>query len=76
MQTRAQAGKFLPNPKYHQNLTTSTTPDISLIPKTVCAALRDPCWLAVMQVEYRALMENKTWRLVPRPRGSNIVTSK
>ncbi|XP_037474724.1 xaa-Pro dipeptidase-like [Triticum dicoccoides] len=28
------------------------------------------------QVEYRALMENRTWRLVPRPCGTNIVTGK
>ena len=29
-----------------------------------------------MQVEYRALMENRTWTLVPRPRNANIVTGK
>ncbi|KAM3366771.1 hypothetical protein ACQJBY_015855 [Aegilops geniculata] len=29
-----------------------------------------------MQVEYAALMQNRTWSLVPRPRGANIVTGK
>lgn len=76
MLTRAQAGKFFPNPKYQQNLTTTVAAAISSIPKSVRAALRDPCWLAAMQVEYRALMENKTWRLVPCPREANIVTGK
>jgi hypothetical protein len=29
-----------------------------------------------MQDEYRALMSNRTWELVPRPPGANIVTGK
>ena len=29
-----------------------------------------------MQEEYRALMANNTWKLVPRPPGANIVTGK
>jgi hypothetical protein len=73
MITRAQIGTFKPNPKY-ANL--ATTPSISPIPKTVRAACRDPCWLTAMQEEYRALMANRTWTLVPRPPGANIVTGK
>jgi histone deacetylase 1/2 len=29
-----------------------------------------------MQEEYRALMENRTWTLVPRPPGANVVSGK
>ncbi|XP_020199761.1 uncharacterized mitochondrial protein AtMg00820-like [Aegilops tauschii subsp. strangulata] len=77
MTTRAQAGKFLPNPKYADNLTaTVADTTISPIPRSVRSALQDPCWLSAMQVEYRALMENATWRLVPRPPGVNVVTGK
>ncbi|XP_073357810.1 uncharacterized protein [Aegilops tauschii subsp. strangulata] len=76
MITRAQAGRFFPNPKYHQSLLAATDDSVSPVPKTVRAALRDPNWLAAMQVEYAALMQNRTWSLVPRPRGANIVTGK
>jgi histone deacetylase 1/2 len=73
MVTRAKNGIFQPNPKYAHLATTRT---ISPIPKTVQTALRDPCWLTAMQEEYKALMANKTWTLVPRPPGANIVTGK
>jgi hypothetical protein len=29
-----------------------------------------------MEEEYRALLSNGTWELVPRPRGFNVVTGK
>ncbi|WVZ70187.1 hypothetical protein U9M48_018873 [Paspalum notatum var. saurae] len=29
-----------------------------------------------MTDEYRALIDNETWRLVPRPQGANVVTGK
>jgi hypothetical protein len=67
MITRAQKGIFRPNPKY-THLATDTT--VSPIPKTVRTALRDPLWLTAMQEEYRALMANNTWTLVPRPPGA------
>ena len=73
MITRAQNGIFRPNPKYAN---VATTQDISPIPKSVRTALRDPSWLTAMQEEYRALMANQTWTLVPRPPGANIVSGK
>jgi hypothetical protein len=48
----------------------------SVIPTSVRAALVDPNWHAAMEEEYGALMSNETWELVPRPRGSNVVTDK
>jgi hypothetical protein len=29
-----------------------------------------------MEEEYRALISNGTWELVPRPQGSNVITGK
>lgn len=75
MVTRGKLGKFHPNPKY-ANLATTTTTNISPLPKSVHAALRDPHWLTAMQEEYMALMANQTWSLVPRPHGANIVSGK
>lgn len=74
MSTRAKAGTFRLNPKYDLNLS-STTP-ISPLPTSVRSAMRDPCWLTAMQEEYRALMANRTWTLVPRPAGANLVSGK
>jgi histone deacetylase 1/2 len=38
-----------------------------LEPTTVKAVMSDSKWLAAMQLEYKALMDNKTWSLVPLP---------
>jgi hypothetical protein len=54
-------------------LTSSSPP--SAIPTSVRAALADPNWRAALE-ENGALMSNGTWELVPRPRGSNVVTGK
>jgi histone deacetylase 1/2 len=35
--------------------------------KTVKGAMADPKWLSAMQAEYKALMDNQTWSLVPLP---------
>jgi histone deacetylase 1/2 len=35
--------------------------------------LADPHWQGAMDEEYNALMQNKTWRLVPPQRGTNII---
>jgi hypothetical protein len=54
--------------------TSSLTP--SPIPSSARAALADPHWHVAMEEEYDALISNGTWGLVPRPQGSNVVTSK
>ena len=42
-------------------------------PATLDAAFNDKNWHAAMNSEYEALLKNKTWHLVPRPRGKNII---
>jgi hypothetical protein len=39
-------------------------------------ALVDPYWRRTMEEEYEALLSNRTWDLVPRPQGANVVTGK
>jgi histone deacetylase 1/2 len=37
-------------------------------PTSVEQALRDDKWVAAMDSEHQALMRNRTWHLVPRPK--------
>jgi hypothetical protein len=54
----------------------STSPSLSLILKSVWAALVDHHWRVAMDEEYTALMTNGTWDLVSRPCSGNVVTDK
>lgn len=38
--------------------------------------MSQPEWRLAMEAEFNALQKNKTWVLVPRPNGVNIVGSK
>ena len=44
--------------------------------KTYRTALKIPHWLKAMQKEIKALIQNQTWDLVPKPLDANIVGSK
>ncbi|GJW68538.1 ribonuclease H-like domain-containing protein [Tanacetum coccineum] len=70
MVTRSKVGTVKANPKYNFHVTTS-----SPIPKSPFHALRDPNWKQAMCDEYKALIDNNTWVLVPRPPNVNIVRS-
>ncbi|WVZ64439.1 hypothetical protein U9M48_013949 [Paspalum notatum var. saurae] len=78
MTTRARAGVFKPYPRLADPnyVLTTTSNDISPLPSSVRAALRDPNWLAAMRLEYDALLANRTWRLFPKPRGARVITGK
>ncbi|KAK1653939.1 hypothetical protein QYE76_071744 [Lolium multiflorum] len=45
-------------------------------PCTRVEALNDPNWQQAMQEEYDALIENKTWHLVPPSRNRNLIYCK
>lgn len=45
-------------------------------PENLKEALGDSRWKKAMDEEYAALMENKTWHLVPLMKGSNIIDCK
>ena len=77
--TRSQTGSLkpvdrlsFPAPSAH----VAATSTISPIPGNYRSALADLQWRAAMADEYQALIDNDTWRLVPRPPGANIVTGK
>jgi hypothetical protein len=73
MTTRAQHGIFKPRKLF--NLHTSTSHSISPLPTNPINALQDPNWKMAMNDEYNALIENKTWDLVPRPTDANVIRS-
>ncbi|GKA61512.1 ribonuclease H-like domain-containing protein [Tanacetum coccineum] len=70
MVTRLRLGIHQPNPKYNCHVST-----IFPIPKSYNIAFTDHNWQNAMRDEYNALIKNKTWILVPRPRDTNIVRS-
>jgi hypothetical protein len=49
---------------------------LSPIPKSYRSALKDPHWNSAMVDKLTTLQNNKTWDLVARPPGANIVTGK
>ena len=73
MVTRAASG--IVKPVTRLNLV-AVHSSVSAIPTNYRSALADPHWRAAMTDEYKALLDNNTWRLVPRPSGANIVTGK
>jgi hypothetical protein len=70
MRTRARDGIYKPRKLF----TLSTT--LSPIPSNYRYALSDPNWSTAMRSEYSALVDNETWRLVPKPSGANVVSGK
>lgn len=69
--TRSQRGIF--KPKHILNLHTSIQK--SPIPRTPLEALHDPNWKLAMDDEYKAILKNNTWVLVPRPLHVNVIRS-
>ncbi|KAK1684062.1 hypothetical protein QYE76_044910 [Lolium multiflorum] len=62
-----------PPPRLNLSAVVSTVPPA---PATFRQAMQDPLWRAAMTDEHQALIDNKTWSLVPRPPHANVVTGK
>lgn len=71
MTTRGKHGLHQPVKCYNLSATT-----LSLVPRTYRAALADPNRRSAKEEEFTALQANRTWDLVPRPHGANVVTGK
>nr|GEU33076.1 retrovirus-related Pol polyprotein from transposon TNT 1-94 [Tanacetum cinerariifolium] len=48
----------------------------SIEPTNVAEALRDADWVSAIQEELDQLARLKVWRLVPRPKGKNVIKTK
>lgn len=70
--TRAKGGIFKPNPKY-ANVVSSSSLDISPIPRSYLTTLQDSNWYNAMQKEFDALITTHTWDLVPRTQNTNVI---
>ncbi|KAI3523467.1 hypothetical protein L1887_01631 [Cichorium endivia] len=68
MQTRSMT-------KQHQPHNLSVSTPLSPLPRSPTEALNNPDWKGAMLDEFHALIENKTWELVPRQPNMNIVRS-
>ncbi|XP_071680359.1 uncharacterized protein [Lolium perenne] len=62
-----------PPPRLNLSAVVSTVPPA---PTMFRQAMQDPLWRAAMANEHQALVDNKTWSLVPRPPHANVVTGK
>lgn len=69
--TRSMHG--ISKPKTPFNLLSSITP--YPLPKNPKEALSNPNWNNAMSDEFNALIQNKTWNLVPRTSNMNIIRS-
>jgi len=74
--TRAQHG--IRQPKWYTDGTVrwGMSATVTEEPSTISEALQSSRWKAAMDAEYNALMNNKTWQLVPPPAGKNIIDCK
>jgi len=66
----------LPPPMQWYGFTTVTPSLASPLLGNSHVALADANWHAAMAEEYKALMDNGTWRLVPQPPRANVITGK
>nr|AAN34944.1 Putative retroelement [Oryza sativa Japonica Group] len=73
MVTRSQTGNLHPAQRFNY---TAMQTSVSPVPSNYRSALADPNWHAAMADEYKALVDNNTWHLVPQPPGANVVTGK
>ena len=61
---------------YHQPTRILLSLNTTIIPNTVFEALTKKEWKDVMREEMSALEKNKTWEIVERLKGKNIVDCK
>ncbi|GJU85793.1 putative RNA-directed DNA polymerase [Tanacetum coccineum] len=62
--------------RYDPSAFHTTTEPIVTEPTTFSVANKDPQWQQAMSEEYRALMKNGTWTLVPPVSNANVVDCK
>jgi hypothetical protein len=73
--TRSHTGSLLPPIQWY-GFTAVASSLASPLPGSTRVALADANWHAAMTDEYKALVDNGTWRLVPRPPHANVISGK
>jgi hypothetical protein len=76
MQTRLRSGISQRKTRTDGTVTYTAARHDDLEPSSVGAALEHPQWKAAMEAEFSALQRNDTWRLIPAPRGVNLIDSR
>jgi hypothetical protein len=71
--TRTKSGAIAPVRYVRMTAVASAA---SPIPGNYRSGLANPNWRAAMVDEYKALIDNGTWRLVPHPPGANVISGK
>jgi hypothetical protein len=74
-ETRSRTGS-LPPPIQRYGFTVVASSLASPLPGSTRVALADANWRAAMTDKYKALVDNGTWRLVPRPPHANVISGK
>ena len=54
----------------------SALQELDEIPQGAREAMADTNWCAAMDKEYRSLLDNKVWELVPRPKGGKVICGR
>ena len=62
--------------KYPLPMCLHTSASFSPEPATFISASKHPEWIAAMQDEFNALIQNQTWKLVPRPSNRPVIGCK
>ena len=74
-QTRLQSGIIKPK-KLYDGMIRYGMFSATGEPNSVDEAISDSKWHDAMEVEFQALAKNKTWHLVPRKTGQNVIDCK
>lgn len=72
MVTRGSKGVLKPNPQY---ALMTVANEISIL-ESPRLALLNPKWKDAINLEFSALMNNRTWTLIPRDSSNNVINTK
>lgn len=70
--TRRAMGIVKLDPRYAMTI---ITPTKKAIPTSIKAALQDPYWKNATRMEFKALIRNQTWELVPRNTTYHVINN-
>jgi histone deacetylase 1/2 len=75
-QTRSRTGNSKPKKYTDGTIRYGLSCSTSEEPESLQVALNNKDWKNAMDEEYKAIIDNKTWHLVPKQQGSNLIDCK